>query len=142
WLGRTAMLSAIVLLVAYGRLVGGGASVDRATLTAVVYLGSRVFDHRTPPLNTIAFAAGLLVAADPLSVADPAFILTCGATLAILLVMPLIAPITTARPEPVDQPSRLALRRSAVASAKAEGRARRSWFDKLTTSGRALSRLL
>ena len=58
WLGRTAMLSAIVLLVAYGRLVGGGASVDRATLTAVVYLGSRVFDHRTPPLNTIAFAAG------------------------------------------------------------------------------------
>src|SRR5881275_2447521 len=43
----------------------------------------------------------------------------------------------TARPELVDQPSRFALRRSAVASAKAEGRADCSWFDKLTTSGRS-----
>ena len=30
-LGRIAMLSAIVALLAYGRLVGGGASVDRAS---------------------------------------------------------------------------------------------------------------
>jgi hypothetical protein len=42
----------------------------------------------------------------------------------------------TARPEPVDQPPRFALRRSAVALAKAEGRAakQRSWFDRLTMS--------
>ena len=41
-----------------------------------------------------------------------------------------------ARPEPVDQPPRFALRRSTVALAKAEGRAQCSWFDKLTTSGK------
>src|SRR5437870_11100707 len=34
----------------------------------------------------------------------------------------------------VDQPSRFALRRSAVASAKAEGRAVCSWFDKYILS--------
>src|SRR5712691_4659856 len=42
-----------------------------------------------------------------------------------------------ARPEPVDQPPRFALRRSAVALAKAEGRADDSWFD-----GPVLSELL
>ena len=85
WLGRTAMLAAIALLCAYARFVGGGASVDRATLMAVVYLGARVFDQRTPPLNALIVVAAVLVASDPLSVADPAFLLTCGATLAILV---------------------------------------------------------
>jgi competence protein ComEC len=87
-LGRAAMLASIALLVAYGYLVGGGASVDRATLMAVVYLGARAADHRTAPLNVLAAAAIILVAAGPLSVADPAFVLTFGATLAILVVAP------------------------------------------------------
>jgi len=90
WLGRTAMVCAIAMLVAYARLVGGGASVDRATFMAVVHFGARAFDHRAPPLNTIAITAALLVAADPLSVTDAGFVLTFGATLAILLVVPLI----------------------------------------------------
>ena len=88
WLGRSAMVGAIVLLVAYAMLVGGGASVDRATLMAAIYLAGRACDQRSAPLNTLAVTAGLLVAADPLSVADPAFVLTFGATLAILTVAP------------------------------------------------------
>src|SRR3989442_1287941 len=40
-LGRTAMCAAIAVLVAYAYLVGGGASVDRATLMAVVYFSRR-----------------------------------------------------------------------------------------------------
>ncbi len=90
-LGRTAMLASIVLLVAYGRLVGGGASVDRATLMAVVYLAARAADQRSPPLNALACVAACLLAAEPLSIADPAFVLTFGATLAILAVGPLLA---------------------------------------------------
>jgi competence protein ComEC len=90
WLGRAAMLSAIVALWVYARLVGGGASVDRATLMAVVHFGARAFDQRSPPLNALAVVAALLVAVDPLSVADPAFVLTCGATLSILLVVPTV----------------------------------------------------
>ena len=89
WFGRTAMLSAIALLVGYGVLVGGGASVDRATLMAVVYLAARAFDQRSPPLNALFVVAAILVASNPLIVADPAFVLTFAATFAILLVMPL-----------------------------------------------------
>ena len=89
-LGRTAMLSSIVTLLAYEALVGGGASVDRATLMAAIVFAARAFDQRSPPLNTFAVAATLLVAANPLSIADPAFLLTCGATLAILLAVPLV----------------------------------------------------
>ena len=87
-LGRTAMLASMTALVVYARLVGDGASVDRATLMAVIYFGARAFDQRSPPLNTVALAAAILVAADPLAVAEPAFLLTFGATLAILAVVP------------------------------------------------------
>ena len=77
-LGRAAMGASFALLIAYGYLVGGGASVDRATLMAVMYLAARAADHRSPPLNVLSAAAVLLVAADPLSVADPAFVFTFG----------------------------------------------------------------
>ena len=86
---RPALVGAIAALVAYGYLVGGGASVDRAsTLMAVVFLPGRALDLRGPPLNTLALVAGLLVAADPLTIADPAFLLTFGATAAILVAVP------------------------------------------------------
>jgi competence protein ComEC len=127
WLGRAAMLSAIAALCAYARLVGGGASVDRATLMAVVHFGARAFDQRSPPLNALAVVAALLVAVDPLSVADPAFVLTCGATVAIITVVPVAMPLVSnlyARPEPV------------------EGRTGGSWFDRLTTSGASVVRSL
>jgi competence protein ComEC len=90
-LGRTAMLSAIAGLVGYGYLVGGGASVDRATLMAVIFFAGRAIDQRGPPFNTLAVVAGLLVATNPLTVADPAFLLTFGATAAILAAMPVLA---------------------------------------------------
>jgi len=92
WLGRTAMISSIAVLIVYARFVGNGASVDRATLMAVVYFGARAFDHRSPALNALALVAALLVASDPVSVVDPAFVLTFGATLAILAIVPTIAP--------------------------------------------------
>ena len=90
-LGRGAMVSAIVTLVAYGDLVGGGASVDRATLMATVYFAGRAVDQRSSPLNTLAVVTALLVAAEPLSVTDPAFVLTFGATLAILVAAPRVS---------------------------------------------------
>ncbi len=89
-LGRTASLAAMATLVAYGSLVGGGASVDRATFMAVLYFAAAAADQRSPPLNTLSFAAAVLVSLQPFSVVDPAFILTFGATLAILLIAPLV----------------------------------------------------
>jgi competence protein ComEC len=88
WLGRTAMVSSIVVLLAYAMLVGSGASVDRATLMAVIYFAARAIDQRSPPLNGLSLTAAGLTAADPLIVTDPAFLLTFGATLAILIAVP------------------------------------------------------
>jgi competence protein ComEC len=92
WFGRSAMLASVALIIGYARFVGGGASVDRAAIMAAAYFGARVFDQRTAPLNALAVVAAILVAVDPLSIADPAFLLTFGATLAILIAAPIIEP--------------------------------------------------
>jgi competence protein ComEC len=97
-LGRAALVAAILAIVAYGELVGGGASVDRAALMAVVCFAGRLLDQRNPPLNALAFVGGCLVATSPLSVADPAFVLTFGATFVIVVVVPVVVqPLTDAR---------------------------------------------
>ena len=89
-LGRVAMLAAIAGLMAYGSIIGGGASVYRATLMAIIYFAARALDLRGPPVNRLALVAGLLVATQPLTIADPGFLLTFGATAAIILVVPLV----------------------------------------------------
>lgn len=85
-LGRGAMLATVLWLAAYGFLVGGSASVDRATLMAVIYLLGRSLDLGGSPLNVLALVAGILALRDPLIVADPGFLLTFGATTAILVI--------------------------------------------------------
>ena len=82
---RAASVAAIAVLVGYAMLVGGGASVNRATLMAVLYLCARALEHRGPPFNALAVASGLLLVADPLSIFDAGFVLTFGATAGILL---------------------------------------------------------
>jgi competence protein ComEC len=86
-LGPVAMLAAMVSLIAYAGVVEGGASVSRATLMAVIYFAGRAIDLRGPPANALAVTAAVLVAAQPLAVADPAFLLTFGATAAIVAVL-------------------------------------------------------
>jgi competence protein ComEC len=98
-LGRGAMFAAIGALVAYASLVVGGASVARATLMAVLYFAARAFDQRSPPLNVLWVAVALLVVTAPLSIADPAFGLTFGATLGILIVAPLVTQRSTQNPQ-------------------------------------------
>ncbi len=83
-LGSGAMLTAIVGLVGYAYIVGGGRSVERATLTAVLFLAGRAIDQRGAPSNVLAAAAALLVVSGPLTLADPGFLLTFGATAGIL----------------------------------------------------------
>jgi competence protein ComEC len=115
-LGRAAMLASMAGLIVYARFVGGGASVDRATLMAVVYFGARAIDQRSPPLNALAVAAAILAAADPLSVVEPGFLLTVGATLAIVAVLP-----ASAAPErSLAAAARSTLRTMFVASVAAE----------------------
>ena len=86
--GRHASLLAILCLLVYAEVVAPEASVTRAVFAAVVFLAARAADHRTDPLNTLALAAGCLVAADPRSLVDPGFQLTFGATAGLLVGVP------------------------------------------------------
>ena len=81
---------AIAGLLFYGQLTGPAASVERAVTAAALFLAARVLDHRGPPLNALAIAALFSVAAEPVAVLDPGFLLSFGATLGILLGTPLL----------------------------------------------------
>jgi competence protein ComEC len=133
-LGRTASLVAMAVLLIYGALVGGGASVNRATLMAMAYFGARAADQRSPPLNTLALVAVLLVAVQPFSVVDPAFILTFGATLAILVVAPSIPAAIPRRLLPV-----VSLFVASAATEAALFPAGALFFSRVTFAGLALN---
>lgn len=77
-------LLAAATLLAYAWMVGGGASVTRATSMAVTLLGAHALDHRSPPRNALCVSAGLGLAVHPLGLFDPGAWLSYGATFAIL----------------------------------------------------------
>jgi competence protein ComEC len=82
---RTGGVATMCALSAYATVVGGSASVVRATVMAVIYLLARQADHRGEPLNALAVACALILLTTPDSVADVAFWLTFGATLGIVI---------------------------------------------------------
>ena len=82
---RLARAMTSVALVAYAYLVGGGSSVVRATLMGVIYLLAWLGEQRSHPLNAIGVALALSLAASPLSIFDPGFALTFGATIGIVV---------------------------------------------------------
>jgi competence protein ComEC len=80
----------IVLLVFFAMLVEGRASVLRATIMAIVYLGGRLLWRKANLLNTISISAFLLLLANPFSLFDMGFELTYAATLSIIVFFPRI----------------------------------------------------
>jgi competence protein ComEC len=93
----TSAALAIAVLLFYGQIAGSAPSVTRAVTAAVVFLAARALDHRGRPLNALAVASIVTVAANPESVLDAGFILSFGATLGILLG----APLAIRQPHPV-----------------------------------------
>ena len=85
---RAGLSLTILVLVAYAELAGGGSSVSRATTMAVVYLGAMLLDQRTSAASALAVAASLILVGNPLALVDPGFLLTFGATIAIVLGVP------------------------------------------------------
>jgi competence protein ComEC len=113
---------AIGVLLFYGEVASGGASVSRAVTAACVYLGGRVLDHRGPALNTLAVAAAAGVAGWPLAAFDGGFILSFAATLGILIGAPRLwrGRIDPGTPAP-RRPPRTVVARLIGRAAKAAG---------------------
>jgi competence protein ComEC len=82
--GRPAAVLTIAVLVAFATVVTAGPSVWRATLMAVAYFAARTIDHRTPVWQAAALAAAAIVVIRPIDVGDPGFVLTFGATAALI----------------------------------------------------------
>ena len=82
--GRVRASVAIGLLIAYAEIATAGPSVWRATMMAVVYLTARLLDQRTPPWQATSLAAGVMAVVAPLDVTTAGFVLTYGATGALL----------------------------------------------------------
>ncbi len=80
------------LLVAHASLVGAGPSVVRATTMAVICLGLRSLDQSAWSVNALAAAAGGLLLATPLALVEPGFVLSVGATAAIVVLAPRFVP--------------------------------------------------
>jgi len=85
---RPALLAAGVVLVAYAAVVGGGASVLRATGMALVGMAAQALDQRGAALNVLALTAGVLLAVDPVLAFDVGFWLTTAATAGIMVGLP------------------------------------------------------
>ena len=82
--GRARALVTIAILIVYAQIAAAGPSVWRATAMAIIYLSARLLDHRTPPWHATMVAAGVMGVVSPLDVRNVGFILTFGATGALL----------------------------------------------------------
>jgi competence protein ComEC len=94
---RLASILTAAILLFYGTVAAGAASVTRAVTVAVLVLAARALDHRAGALSVLAMAALFAVAATPVVVLDAGFLLSFGATVGILVGVPLLAP-------PFDEP--------------------------------------
>jgi len=75
----------IVLLGAYFFYMGGGPSISRAWIAALLYLIGVLFGYRTTPLNALGVALLFALITDPFVIAKIGFQLSFSATLGIIL---------------------------------------------------------
>src|SRR6185503_18787529 len=82
--GRPGALLTIVVLIAFATVVTAGPSVWRATMMAIAYFVARVVDQRTPVWQAMAVAVAIILVIKPLDLSDPGFLMTFGATAALV----------------------------------------------------------
>lgn len=82
---RAAFLIQGAVLVLYSLIVGGNASVVRATIMAIIFLGGRAVGRKLDPLNSLALAAFIILLFRPLDLLEVGFQLSFGAVAGIIL---------------------------------------------------------
>jgi competence protein ComEC len=82
---RARYVAAACLLTVYALAIEGGTSVTRATVMAVSYLLARSLDQESSAATALALSVVVTVATSPLAVVEPGFLLTFGATAALVV---------------------------------------------------------
>lgn len=142
---RTSAAATILLLLFYGQVAGGAASVGRAITAAVIVLTALVLDRRGAPLNVLSVAAVLAVGVAPADVLDPGFLLSFGATAGIMLGVPALLPPPAERKGGVARLARawrrgiLGVLAASVAADVALLPLAASLFSRVTVAGLALN---
>ena len=134
---RAGLVAAASALTAYAVIAGGGSSVARATTMAVVYLLARAMDQHASAASSLGIAAALLVGAAPLALTDPGMLLTFGATIAIVIAMPVVARKATGLPGVLR--AALALLGASVAAELALLPVAAAFFSRVTLAGLLLN---
>lgn len=86
----SAFLLTAALLVLYSSLTGNSPPVVRAVLMALVFLIADLLQQKSITLNSLAFAAALMLAFRPADVFDGSFLLTNAAVASLILFYPAI----------------------------------------------------
>ncbi len=81
-------VATILIVVAYGAVVGGEPSVTRAVIAAVTYLLLRLTGISPRPVNLLAVVAVVCVLIEPMAVIDVGAWLSFGATFGLIVVLP------------------------------------------------------
>lgn len=84
WLFRASALVAIMAVMGYGVLAGMSEATSRATIMVILFLATYFTGRSHTPLNTLAIAALILLAANPPSLFSISFQLSFTAVLVIL----------------------------------------------------------
>ncbi len=82
------LVSTMLVVAAYGGIVGDESSVTRAVLAALCYLGLRLRGVPPKPVNLLAVVAAVCVAWAPLTVLDVGAWLSFGATFGLIVILP------------------------------------------------------
>ncbi len=85
------LITTVISIILFAIMVGGGATVLRATLMALTVIFTRILGRENDGLRVLLFVAGIMVFINPMIILyDVSFQLSFMATLAIVTIVPLL----------------------------------------------------
>lgn len=93
---RSAILGALIVVWLFAGITGFTPSVSRACFMISVLYGGQIFHRQTSGINSLAFAAFVLLTIQPRWIADIGFQLSCSALAGILILQPFFKSICAA----------------------------------------------
>ncbi len=97
---KAALICAIVIAICYAMIAGFSPSVSRALLMAVLSIGAQLFNRRHATSSGLALSVIILLAINPLWIAQPGFQLSFLSTLCLFVIAPVLFELEKNKPWP------------------------------------------